>query len=68
MGILEFNEDGGSGSKGFVAERFLVGESGGDTDEDAGDRIEVVGGDDAGKEKWDLVGELVGELDSLVGP
>ena len=67
MGILEFNEDGVSGSKGFVAERFLVGESGGDMDEDAGDWVED-GGDDAGKEKWDLVGELVGELDSLVGP
>ena len=32
MGILELNEDGGC--KGFVAERFRVGESGRDTDEE----------------------------------
>ena len=35
MGILELNEDGAS--TGFVAERFLVGESGRDTDEGVGD-------------------------------
>jgi hypothetical protein len=51
MGILELNEDGGC--KGFVAERFLVGESGRDTDEGVGDRSEDVDSDgdvDTGEE------------------
>lgn len=79
-GILELvNEDGGGiggnggiggGTKGFIAERFiLVGEAGRDTDEgvvgDISEDVDV----DTGEEdniKWDLVGELVVELDCLV--
>lgn len=73
MGNLELNEDGGGdSSKWFVAERFLVGEAGRDTDEGVGGRSEGVDGDvDTGEEdnkKWDLVGELVVELDCLVEP
>ena len=73
MGILELNEDGGGGGsgggKGFVAERFLVGVAGQDRDEGVGDRSKDVDGNVDAEEdnkKWDLVGELVVELDCLV--
>ena len=72
MGILELNEDGGgNGGKGGVDTiRFLFGEPGRDSDVGVGVKSEDVDGVvDTGEEdsmKWDLVGELVVELDCLV--